>query len=186
MQYLHYIDFIYYGSRLFVMVCIVYLFLRKGRLKTRLHPWIVAANNLFLIIAIPTGIAYIIDAFTAMSSGDEYENYAFMNRVTGPYWWAYWLMIFNTAVLPNLFWFKRVRHAAWAMPIYFIPYYIEQYVIMLTSLHRDYLPTTWQMHFPFHIDVINLLLYTALLTATYYIIQWHQKRKYKPLVDSIS
>ena len=186
MQYLHYIDFIYYGSRLFVMVCIVYLFLRKGKLKTRLHPWIVAANNLFLIIAIPSGIAYIVDASIAMSSGDEYENYAFMNRISGPYWWAYWLMIFNTAVLPNLFWFKRIRHSVWVIPLYFIPYFLEQYVVLIVSRYHSYLPTSWPVFNPFFIDWISMALYAPALTGMYYIIQWHQKRKYKPLVDSVS
>jgi molybdopterin-containing oxidoreductase family membrane subunit len=100
-----------------------------------------------------------------------------MNRVTGPYWWAYWLMIFNTAVLPNLFWFKRVRHAAWAMPIYFIPYYIEQYVITLTSLHRDYLPTTWSILNPFYLDWLSLSLYAIALTGMYYLIDWRRNKK---------
>jgi hypothetical protein len=164
-------------SRLFVLVCIVYLVIRKGKLKAQLHRWVIAANNLFLVASVIYMVLYIPAFIATYFHGDEYENYAFMNRISGPYWWAYWYLIANNILLPNLLWFKKIRQSAWILPLLVFPSFIEPIVIIITSFHRDYLPSSWAIFHPLQTDVITLLLYIALLTATYYIIQWHQNRK---------
>jgi hypothetical protein len=164
-------------SRLFVLVCIVYLFVRKGNLKNKIHKWIIAANNLFLIASVIYMVLYIPEFIATFFHGDEYENYAFMNRITGPYCWAYWYLIANNILLPNLLWFKRIRHSAWILPLLVFPSFIEPIVIMITSLHRDYLPSSWTMYYPFYIDIINLIVYIALLVGMYYLIAWRNAKR---------
>lgn len=160
-----------------MLVCIFYLFLRKGKFKNQLHKWIVAANTLLLTAAVPYGMLYIVEVFLSWYSGVEYEQYAFVNRVTGPYWWAYWYLILNSLLLPNLLWFKRVRHSAWFIPVYIIPALIEPVVILITSLHRDYLPSTWIMYHPFQISLVNLIVYVVLLVGLYYLIEWRKAKR---------
>lgn len=164
-------------SRIIALVCVVYWFIKRGNLKSQMHKWIIAANNLFLISALIHGIAYINEFFFSWFAGVEYEQYAFVNRITGPYWWAYLYLIANSVLLPNLLWFKPIRHSAWILPALIFPSLIEPIIIVTTSFHRDYLPTSWTIFNPFFVGWINLLVYAALLTATYYIIHWHQKRK---------
>ena len=164
-------------SRLFVLVCIVYSILRKGNFKNELYKWIIAANNLFLVVSVIYIVLYIPAFIAAFFHGDVYENYAFMNRISGPYWWAYWYLIANNILLPNLLWFNKIRRSAWILPLLVFPSFIEPLVIIITSLHRDYLPSSWSIFHPLQTDVITLLLYIILLSVTYYIIQWYQKRK---------
>ena len=103
------------------------------------------------------GTAYITELFISWYSGVEYEAYAFINRATGPYWWAYWSMMTCNVISPQLMWFRKLRSS-----LYFtffisivvnIGMWFERYVIIVTSIHRDYLPAAWSMHYPSHIDL---------------------------------
>ena len=97
----------------------------------------------------------------AWYSGVEYEQYAFLNRVSGPYWWAYWIMMTCNVISPQLFWFKKVRTsvaASWLLSIVVnIGMWFERFVIIVTSLHRDYLPSSWAMFYPTAVDVSILI-----------------------------
>lgn len=168
---------IYDGSFLFVGVCLGYYLIKKGDFKTNLLKWIIAANNLFLVASVIYMVLYIPAFIATFFHGDEYENYAFMNRISGPYWWAYWYLIANNILLPNLLWFKRIRHSAWILPLLVFPSFIEPIVIMITSLHRDYLPSSWTMYHPFTINIIYLALYIGLLTGMYYLIAWKNAKR---------
>src|SRR3546814_7474414 len=55
------------------------------------------------------GCAYLTELFIAWYSGVEYEQYLFLNRVSGPYWWAYWIMMTCNVISPQLMWFKKLR-----------------------------------------------------------------------------
>ncbi len=165
------------GSFLFVGVCLGYYLIKKGDFKTNLLKWIIAANNLFLIFYIAYAVWYIIELYLSWMSGVEYEQYAIMNRFTGPYWFTYWYMIVNSILLPNLLWFKRIRHSAWILPFLFIPAFFELYVIIVISLNRDYLPSSWTMYHPFTIDIINLVIYIGLLIGMYYLIAWRNAKR---------
>jgi len=96
------------------------------------------------------GIAYLTEFFIAQYSGVEYEQYAFLNRASGPYWWAYWSMMFCNLVSPQVFWFKWARTTPWFIFIMSIVVnvgmWFERFVIIVTSLHRDYLPSSWVMY----------------------------------------
>lgn len=96
------------------------------------------------------GIAYITEFFIAWYSGVEYEQYAFINRATGPYWWAYWSMMSCNVLAPQIFWSKWARTTPWFIFIMSIVVnvgmWFERFVIIVTSLHRDYLPSSWVMY----------------------------------------
>jgi len=95
---------------------------------------------------------YAMEAFFAWYSGSEYEEYMILNRITGPYWWAYSLLLFCNLVTPQLLWFRRIRRAPLVLFIVSIVVnvgmWLERFVIVVTSLHRDYLPSAWDMSAP--------------------------------------
>jgi len=114
-------------------------------------------NKIILLTGSIVGVAYITEFFIAWYSGVEYEQYAFINRATGPYWWAYWSMMTCNVITPQLFWFKKIRiniPFAWVLSIIVnIGMWFERFVIIVTSLHRDYLPSSWVMFYPTWTDV---------------------------------
>jgi len=105
------------------------------------------------------GFAYITEFFIAWYSQVEYEQYAFINRATGPYAWAYWIMMSCNLLFPQFFWVKRLRRS---IPFLFVTSIIvnigmwfERFVITVTSLHRDYLPSSWDYFNPTFVDVLT-------------------------------
>jgi molybdopterin-containing oxidoreductase family membrane subunit len=95
---------------------------------------------------------YAMEAFFAWYSGSEFEEYMILNRITGPYWWAYSLLLLCNLATPQLLWFRRIRQAP--LILFFISIvvnigmWLERFVIVVTSLHRDYLPSSWDMYAP--------------------------------------
>jgi Ni/Fe-hydrogenase subunit HybB-like protein len=114
-------------------------------------------NKIILLTGSIVGVAYITEFFIAWYSGVEYEQYAFINRATGPYWWAYWSMMSCNVISPQLFWSKYLRtniKFSWFLSIIVnIGMWFERFVIIVTSLHRDYLPSSWAMFYPTWVDV---------------------------------
>lgn len=114
-------------------------------------------NIVIMITGSIVGCAYITELFIAWYSGVEYEQYAFLNRATGPYWWAYTLMMTCNVVSPQVMWFKKVRTSILVSFIISIVVNIgmwfERFVIIVTSLHRDYLPSSWTMFSPTFVDI---------------------------------
>lgn len=118
-------------------------------------------NIIILLTGTMVGFAYITEFFIAWYSGVQYEQYAFINRATGPYAWAYWTMMSCNLIFPQLFWFKKLRRS---IPFMFvlsilvnIGMWFERFVITVTSLHRDYLPSSWDYYSPTAIDVLTLV-----------------------------
>jgi molybdopterin-containing oxidoreductase family membrane subunit len=114
-------------------------------------------NIVIIITGSIVGIAYITEFFIAAYSGVEYEAYAFINRAFGKYWWAYWTMMTCNVISPQLFWFRKIRTSIVATFILSIVVNIgmwfERFVIIVTSLHRDYLPSSWAMFSPTIYDI---------------------------------
>ena len=114
-------------------------------------------NIIIMITGSIVGCAYITELFIAWYSGVEYEQYAFLNRATGPYWWAYLLMMTCNVVSPQIMWFKKIRTSIVVSFIISIVVNIgmwfERFVIIVTSLHRDYLPSSWTMFSPTFVDI---------------------------------
>lgn len=114
-------------------------------------------NIIIIVTGSIVGIAYITELFVAWYSGVDAEQYAFYNRATGPYWWAYWCMMTCNVISPQLFWIKKIRTSIAATFILSIivniGMWFERFVIIVTSLHRDYLPSSWAMFSPTIYDV---------------------------------
>jgi Ni/Fe-hydrogenase subunit HybB-like protein len=95
---------------------------------------------------------YMMEFFTGWYSGNGYETYMLGNRVTGPYRWVFALMIMCNVVIPQLLWFKRIRtNTIWLWIISLVisfGMWFERFVIIVTSLHRDFLPSSWGMYTP--------------------------------------
>jgi molybdopterin-containing oxidoreductase family membrane subunit len=96
---------------------------------------------------------YAMEAFMAWYSGDEYERYAFLNRMwVGGYWWTYWLLILCNILIPQLLWSKRVRlHVLSVFLVSLVVnvgMWLERFVIVVTSLTRDFVPSSWGMYYP--------------------------------------
>ena len=107
------------------------------------------------------GYAYSVEFFVAWYSGNPYEQYAFINRMFGPYAWAYWTMISCNVLSPQIFWFKKARTN---LPILFvmsifvnIGMWFERFVIVVSSLHRDFLPSSWDYYTPTFWDIATFV-----------------------------
>ena len=104
-------------------------------------------SKVMLLTGTMVGYSYGMEFFTAWYSGNPYEMFAFTNRALGPYAWAYWTMISCNVLTPQIFWFRRARTS---IPILFVAsilvnvgMWFERFVIIVTSLHRGFLPSTW-------------------------------------------
>ncbi len=119
-------------------------------------------NIVIIITGSIVGIAYITEFFVAWYGQVPAEYYAFYNRATGPYWWAYWSMMTCNVISPQLFWFKKLRTnivATFILSIIVnIGMWFERFVIIVTSIHRDYLPSSWSMFYPTMYDVGEYIL----------------------------
>ena len=109
-----------------------------------------AMTRIIMVTGSIVGIAYLTEFFIAWYSGNVYEQYAFANRAFGPYWWAYWSMMSCNLIAPQVFWLKWARTTPWFIFIMSIVVnvgmWFERFVIIVTSLHRDYLPSSWVMY----------------------------------------
>ncbi|MGA1194246.1 MAG: NrfD/PsrC family molybdoenzyme membrane anchor subunit, partial [Kiritimatiellia bacterium] len=99
---------------------------------------------------------YGMEVFFAWYSASEYEGYMKFNRMYGPYWWSYWSLILCNGVVPQLLWIKKVRTSPAMLFVISIianiGMWLERFVIVITSLHRDFLPSSWGMFTPTWVD----------------------------------
>ncbi|MBI3534942.1 MAG: polysulfide reductase NrfD [Deltaproteobacteria bacterium] len=109
-------------------------------------------NKIIMATGMMVGYAYACEFFIAWYSGNPFEAYAFVNRAFGPYWWAYWTMASCNVLIPQIFWFKKARTS---IPVMFvvalfvnIGMWFERFVITVTSLHRDFVPSSWAYYVP--------------------------------------
>ena len=107
-------------------------------------------NKIIMTTGLIVGYAYGSEFFIAWYSGAPYEQYVFVNRAFGPYGWSYWIMVSCNVITPQIFWFKKFRRS---IPVMFVAsifvnigMWFERYVITVTSLHRDFLPSQWGMY----------------------------------------
>ena len=117
--------------------------------------------KIMLVTGSMVGYAYAMEFFIAWYSNNTYESFAFVNRAFGPYAWAYWIMISCNVIVPQLFWSKKLRNS---LPVLFIAsifanigMWFERFVIVISSLSRDYLPANWDYYTPTIWDVTLFL-----------------------------
>jgi Ni/Fe-hydrogenase subunit HybB-like protein len=98
------------------------------------------------------GYAYATEFFISWYVGNEYESFTFQNRLFGPMAWAYWTMVFCNVVSPQIFWFRALRRNPWIVfvvgVIVNVGMWFERFVIIVTSLTRDFLPSSWGIYTP--------------------------------------
>jgi molybdopterin-containing oxidoreductase family membrane subunit len=106
-------------------------------------------------------LAYATEMYLAWQTGNLYERFAFANRALGPMGWAYMVMVGCNVLVPQALWFERVRRC---IPAVFVAsilinvgMWFERFVIIVTSLHRDFLPSSWVEYVPTPIEIATLL-----------------------------
>ncbi len=147
----------------FAMVVTVLVFVRKifnlENIITLNH--LEKMNKVILATGMMVGYAYAMEFFIAWYSGNQFETFVFINRAFGPYAWAYWIMVSCNVLLPQLFWFRKIRRSVPIMLIIAIfvnvGMWFERFVITVTSLHRDFLPSSWGYYIPTIYDIGILL-----------------------------
>jgi len=114
-------------------------------------------NKVIVLTGSIVGVAYLTELFIAWYSGYVYEQFAFYNRALGPYWWAYFGMMSCNVISPQFFWSKKLRRNitfTFILSIFInLGMWFERFVIIVTSLHRDYLPSSWSMYSPTWVEV---------------------------------
>ena len=164
----------------FAMVQTLMLVLRKAfHLEAYLHTKHIEYMNIVIMVTGSiVGVAYITELFISWYSGVEYEAYAFLNRATGPYWWAYASMMTCNVLSPQFFWFRKLRRSLMFTFVLSIVVntgmWFERFVIIVTSLHRDYVPSAWSYFHPTWVDIgvyvgtMGLFFAMYLLFARYF------------------
>jgi len=143
----------------FAMVLTLMLIVRKVyKLESYITVQHVEYMNIVIIVTGSiVGVAYLTELFMAWYSGVEWEQYAFLNRATGPMWWSYAAMMTCNVISPQLFWFKKLRtNLAFTFVLSIvvnIGMWFERFVIIVPTLCRTYLPSTWNTYSPTFIDV---------------------------------
>jgi len=114
-------------------------------------------NKVIVLTGTIVGVAYLTELFIAWYSGYIYEQFAFYNRVFGVYWWSYFGMMFCNVVSPQLFWSRKIRRSIWwtffLSIVVNIGMWFERFVIIATTLARDYLPSSWSYYSPTWVEI---------------------------------
>jgi len=127
--------------------------------------------KVMLVTGLMVAYGYMSEIFMSWYSADKYEAFVTLNRMTGPYAPVYWGLIACNVVIPQSLWFKRARTSVgWLFAVSLIinvGMWLERFMIIVTSLHRDFLPSSWGMYAPTFWDVATfagtLGLFVALL-----------------------
>jgi Ni/Fe-hydrogenase subunit HybB-like protein len=108
--------------------------------------------KVMLVTGLIVAYGYGTEAFIAWYSADKYEMFVPVNRATGPYWWTYWMLILCNVIAPQVLWLKQARSNVLLLFVLSlvvnVGMWLERFVIIVTSLHRDFLPSSWGMYAP--------------------------------------
>jgi molybdopterin-containing oxidoreductase family membrane subunit len=119
-----------------------------------------AMAKLVLATSGMVGLAYATEVFTAVYSGNWNEYFLVLNRMRGPLWWGYWTMVICNVLVPQLFWWQSVRRSPLLVFVIAIlvniGMWMERFIIVVTSLERDFLPSSWANYAPTSIEVATL------------------------------
>lgn len=159
----------------FAMVCTLMII---TRVILKLEDYITiehieSMNKVIVLTGSIVGVAYLTELFVAWYSGYIYEQYAFYNRAVGPYWWSYAAMMTCNVITPQFFWVRKFRRSiAWTFVLSIIVnigMWFERFVIIATTLARDYLPSSWSYYTPSWVEV-GIYLFTFGLFGVLYLV----------------
>ena len=154
------------AGAIFSGVAMVLTLVLVARKTMRLEDYITLRHidvmcKLLLLTSGIVAIAYATEFFTALYSTGHFEEFAFLNRAFGPFGWSYAIMVGCNVLVPQLLWFRKVRSNLWMVfPISIlinVGMWFERFVIIVTSLHRDFLPSSWTSYRPTPIELSMLL-----------------------------
>lgn len=118
-------------------------------------------NIIMLVTSLMVGYSYLVEVFTAYYSGNMFERFMAITRASGPYAWAFWIMIFCNVFVPQVFWSKKLRRN---VPVMFVAsilinvgMWFERFVIVVSSLAQDFLPSSWDYFVPTIWDFMMLI-----------------------------
>jgi len=130
-----------------------------------------AMCKLILATSLLLSYGYMLELANAWYGGNPYEQYVFRNRMTGAYAWCYWTTIVCNVLASQLFWFRWFRTTPWAMFVIAVlvnvGMWLERFVIVVVSLNRDYLPSSWWMFYPTWVDISLFLGGFGLFTTPF-------------------
>jgi Ni/Fe-hydrogenase subunit HybB-like protein len=116
---------------------------------------------------------YIMEAFFGWFSANDYESFMILNRMKGPYAPLYWFLITCNGIVPQLLWFKKIRTTT--VPLFIVCMFVnvgmwlERFIIIPTSLHRDFLPSSWGMYYPSRWDWMTFAGTIGLFLTLFYV-----------------
>jgi molybdopterin-containing oxidoreductase family membrane subunit len=117
--------------------------------------------KIILLTGSMVGYSYFMEFFVAYYGANTYERFIFLNRYFGPYWWVGFGMFACNVIMPQLFWVRAFRRNV--VTVYFVAMCVnvgmwyERFAIIAVSLHRDFLPSSWQMYYPTWVDVFTFV-----------------------------
>jgi len=130
-------------------------------------------GKIMLATGLIVAYSYIMETFMAFYSGNPYDRFMIMNRMTGPYAVLYWVLIAVNLVIPQLLWLSRIRrNPLW---LWFLSFsvqagmWLERFMIVVTSLHRDYIPSSWGMYYPTRWDWMVFIGSIGLFFTLFYL-----------------
>jgi molybdopterin-containing oxidoreductase family membrane subunit len=145
------------------MVLTLMLLVRKAmHLEDYITPRHVdAMTKLVLVTSCLVGLSYAIEFFTALYAGNPYESFTFLNRALGNLGWGFAILVGCNVLIPQLLWFRRVRRQLLTVFLISIAVnvgmWMERFIIIVTSLERDFLPSAWSSYVPTLIEIATLL-----------------------------
>ncbi len=129
--------------------------------------------KVMLATAMIVAYSYLIEAFMAFYSGSQYEKFMLLNRMTGPYKVVYWGLITCNLIIPQLLWVRRTRRSPAALFVIAlvinVGMWLERFVIISISLHRDFIPGKWDMYYPTRWDWATLAGSFGLFFVLFYL-----------------
>lgn len=118
-------------------------------------------GKVMLVTGLIVFYGYMVEIFTAWYSGNLYEAFMVKNRITGPYGWIWFMLILCNGLVPQLLWARRFRTSElwlWVVSMFVnVGMWLERFVIVVTSLHRDFLPASWGFYTPTRWDVATFV-----------------------------
>ncbi|HEV2425806.1 MAG TPA: NrfD/PsrC family molybdoenzyme membrane anchor subunit [Terriglobia bacterium] len=130
-------------------------------------------GKVMLATGLVVAYSYVMEAFMAFYSGSPYDRYMMMNRMTGPYAKVFWTLIFCNLVGPQALWFSKIRRHPWVLfavsLVVQTGMWLERLVIIITSLHRDFLPSNWGMFYPTRWDYMTFIGTLGLFFTLFYL-----------------
>ncbi len=159
-----------------VLVILSLIFFKKYRPFTKR---LLTAMNIFTLVCASISFVVLIkEIIPAWYNANPYEQGAFQWRIAGPYWWSYWIMMASTFIIPQLFWFKKLRTNIFISILCVLPLMFERFVIIMMSMYRDYRPGAWSYYEPHYGEFIFAFGLYAICISLVYCLLFLVKRKH--------